>query len=85
MNEIRISGIIQGIVEHNSKTGTFLTASLKFRRDGHTILLIAAGALIRELQPFDDGDLRARAIGDVQGRSGPFDRRVRALGNRQAQ
>ena len=56
MNEIRLSGILQGIAEHSSDGQTFITASLEFSPEGHAILLVAAGLRARALQPFDSGD-----------------------------
>lgn len=62
MNEVRLSGILQGVVEHDSKDQIFITASLEFSPQGHAILVVAAGPRVRELQPFDTGD-HVRIIG----------------------
>lgn len=55
MNEVRLSGILQGVVEH-SNNGQFITGSLEFSPEGHAILVIAAGANASQLDPFDTGD-----------------------------
>jgi hypothetical protein len=62
LNEIKLSGALQGVVEHHGNGQPFVTGTLEFDREGHTILLLAAGARVRQLQLFDSGDF-IRAIG----------------------
>ena len=58
MNEIKLSGILRGIVEHahDGDVEGFLTASLLYNRDGESILVVAAGASVLQLARFFDGD-----------------------------
>jgi hypothetical protein len=56
VNEVRISGILGEVKEHDSKAGVFLTARLQFNREHDEILLLAVGARARQLEPFDSGD-----------------------------
>jgi hypothetical protein len=61
VNEIRLSGKLEGIVEHHSGDNSFLTATLQFSRDGG-ILLVEAGPKVRQLQDFRTGD-SVRVVG----------------------
>jgi hypothetical protein len=58
LNELRISGRLEGIAEHTAKTGdAFVTGRLLFNpAAGESILILAVGARVAQLNPFDNGD-----------------------------
>jgi hypothetical protein len=68
VNEIRVSGVLAEVTEHDAPTGKFLTARLRFSKQ-YEIPLLVAGEKFRMFGPYDAGDavLVTGRVGMVKG------------------